>query len=187
MIHAGMIRSAQPGSHCPGTGCGADMKHNSQKTVGQQLMLASRLYRARMAELLTEIGIFPGQEVVLQALSETEGATMGELSRALRVRPPTVSKTVTRLAAQALVERRSREDDARIVLVSLTKEGGAKLERIAELIGRMEEEIDDILDDKDAKRLRKLLRRLSKGMAKHSQHASELENEPDIPGEDDES
>jgi len=170
----------------PASGCGADMKHSSQKTVGQQLMLASRLYRARMAELLTEIGIFPGQEVVLQALAETEGATMGELSRALRVRPPTVSKTVTRLAAQGLVERHSREDDARIVLVSLTKDGRAKLERIAELIGRMEEEIDDILDDKDAKRLRKLLRRLSKGMAKHSQHASELENEPDIPGDDEE-
>lgn len=169
----------------PGTDCGVGMKHSSQKTVGQQLMLASRLYRARMAELLTEIGIFPGQEVVLQALAETDGATMGDLSRALRVRPPTVSKTVTRLAAQGLVERRSREDDARIVLVSLTKEGGAKLERIGELIGRMEEEIEDILDDKDAKRLRKLLRRLSKGMAKHSQHASELENEPDAQGEDD--
>jgi DNA-binding MarR family transcriptional regulator len=162
------------------------MKHSSQKTVGQQLMLASRLYRARMAELLTEIGIFPGQEVVLQALSETDGATMGELSRTLRVRPPTVSKTVTRLAAQGLVERRSREDDARIVLVSLTKDGSAKLERIGELIGRMEEEIDDILDEKDAKRLRKLLRRLSKGMAKHSHHANELENEPDLPGDDDE-
>jgi hypothetical protein len=49
----------------------------------------------------------------------------------------------------------------------------------------MEEEIEDILDDKDSKRLRKLLRRLSKGMAKHSQHASELENEPDAQGEDD--
>ncbi|MGL5448563.1 MAG: MarR family winged helix-turn-helix transcriptional regulator [Rhabdaerophilum sp.] len=162
------------------------MKHNVQKSVGQQLMLASRLYRARMAEFLTEIGIFPGQEVVLQALSGSDGATMGELSRSLRVRPPTVSKTITRLAAQGLVERRSREDDARIVLVSLTKDGAAKLERIGELTGRMEEEIDAILDDKDAKRLRKLLRRLSKGMAKHSQHANELDNEPDLPGDDDE-
>lgn len=162
------------------------MKHNVQKSVGQQLMLASRLYRARMAEFLTEIGIFPGQEVVLQALSGSDGATMGELSRSLRVRPPTVSKTITRLAAQGLVERRSREDDARIVLVALTKDGEAKLERIGELTSRMEEEIDTILDDKDAKRLRKLLRRLSKGMAKHSQHASELENEPDVPGDDEE-
>lgn len=162
------------------------MKNNAQKTVGQQLMLASRLYRARMAELLTEIGIFPGQEVVLQALSNGEGATMGELSRTLRVRPPTVSKTITRLAAQGLVERRSREDDARIVVVALTEEGTAKLERVGELTGMMEEEIDDILDDKEAKRLRKLLRRLSKGMAKHSHHAGELENEADAAIDEDE-
>jgi DNA-binding MarR family transcriptional regulator len=164
---------------------GAGMKTSTHKTVGQQLMLASRLYRARMAELLAEISIFPGQEVVLQALSGTEGATMGELSRSLRVRPPTISKTVTRLAAQGLVARRSRTDDARIVLVMLTAEGEAKLTRIAELTRFMEEEIADLLDDKDAKRLRKLLRRLSKGLAK-STGATDLDAEPELPGEEDE-
>lgn len=161
------------------------MKANTQKTVGQQLMLASRLYRARMAELLAEISIFPGQEVVLQALSGTEGATMGELSRTLRVRPPTISKTITRLAAQGLVARRSRTDDARIVLVSLTAEGEAKLSRIAELTSLMEDEIAELLDDKDAKRLRKLLRRLSKGLAKNAGNA-DLDQDGDIAGDDDE-
>ncbi len=155
------------------------MKTNTQKTVGQQLMLASRLHRARMAELLAEIGIFPGQEVVLQALSGTEGATMGELSRTLRVRPPTISKTITRLAAQGLVARRSRTDDARIVLVTLTAEGEAKLSRIAELTSLMEEDIAELLDDKDAKRLRKLLRRLSKGLAK-STAGADLDQDGDI-------
>lgn len=159
------------------------MKTNTQKTVGQQLMLASRLYRARMAELLAEISIFPGQELVLQALSGTEGATMGELSRALRVRPPTISKTITRLAAQGLVARRSRTDDARIVLVTLTAEGEAKLSRIGELTSLMEEEIADLLDDKDARRLRKLLRRLSKGLAKNAGN-TDLDQEGEAPGEE---
>ncbi|MCA3623062.1 MAG: MarR family transcriptional regulator [Methylobacterium sp.] len=159
------------------------MKMNSQKTVGQQLMLASRLYRARMAELLAEISIFPGQELVLQALSGTEGATMGELSRALRVRPPTISKTITRLAAQGLVARRSRTDDARIVLVTLTAEGEAKLSRIGELTSLMEEEIADLLDDKDARRLRKLLRRLSKGLAKNP-GSTDLDQEGEMSGDD---
>ncbi|PPD13843.1 MAG: MarR family transcriptional regulator [Methylobacterium sp.] len=160
------------------------MKANTQKTVGQQLMLASRLYRARMAELLAEISIFPGQEVVLQALSGTEGATMGELSRTLRVRPPTISKTITRLAAQGLVARRSRTDDARIVLVTLTAEGEAKLSRISELTSLMEDEIAELLEDKDAKRLRKLLRRLSKGLAKNAGNADL--DDGDVPGEDEE-
>lgn len=147
------------------------MKNSAQKSVGQQLMLASRVYRARMAEHLAVIGIFPGQEVVLQALAETEGATMGELSRLLRVRPPTISKTVTRLASQGLVTRRSRADDARIVLVALTDEGKARLDRIASVTTQMEQEIEDILDGKDARRLRKLLRRLSKGLGKQTEGA----------------
>ncbi len=144
------------------------MKMNSQKTVGQQLMLASRLYRARMAELLAEISIFPGQELVLQALSGTEGATM---------------KTITRLAAQGLVARRSRTDDARIVLVTLTAEGEAKLSRIGELTSLMEEEIADLLADKDARRLRKLLRRLSKGLAKNP-GSTDLDQEGEMSGDD---
>lgn len=159
------------------------MKNAAQKSAGQQLMLASRLYRARMAEHLAEIGIFPGQEVVLQALTDTEGATMGDLSRLLRVRPPTISKTVTRLAAQGLVARRSRADDARIVLVSLTQDGQAKLARISELTSLMEDEIIGILDDKDTKRLRKLLRRLVKGLSKVSQDFSDAE--PENAAEDD--
>ncbi|CAN1536450.1 MarR Transcriptional regulators [Rhabdaerophilaceae bacterium] len=156
-------------------GWGGKMKTVAQKSIGQQLMLASRLYRARMAEHLAEIGIFPGQELVLQSLSGTEGATMGDLSRQLRVRPPTVSKTVTRLAAQGLVIRRSRSDDARIVLVSLTADGEAKLARIGELSSLMESEIARILDDKDAKRLRKLLRRLAKGLSKATHEYSDAD------------
>jgi DNA-binding MarR family transcriptional regulator len=161
------------------------MKNSTQKSVGPQLMLASRLYRARMAEKLGEIGIFPGQETVLQALSHGEGATMGELSRLLRVRPPTISKTITRLSSQGLVVRRSRADDARIVLVGLTPNGEAKLGRIAELALEMEEEIAEILDEKDTKRLRKSLRRLSKGLMKST--SGELDEDGDLQAEDEES
>lgn len=161
------------------------MKNSAQKTVGQQLMLASRLYRARMAEHLAEIGIFPGQEVVLQALSGSEGVTMSELSRLLRVRPPTISKTITRLASQGLVTRRSRADDARIVVVALTGDGASRLERISTLTEQMEQEIEDILDDKDSRRLRKLLRRLAKGLSKHSENL-DLDSEADAAGEDEE-
>lgn len=141
------------------------MKHPARKQLGFQLMLAARLQRTRMAVQLETIGLFPGQEQTLQALAASDGATMGDLSRTLRVRPPTISKTIARLTAQGLVDRRVSSKDGRVVRVHLTDEGRAKLAAIEEMSAQVETELFDILGDKEAKRLRKLLRELSKGLA----------------------
>ena len=141
------------------------MKHPARKQLGFQLMLAARLHRTRTAVQLETVGLFPGQEQTLQALAASDGVTMGDLSQTLRVRPPTISKTIARLTAQGLVERRASAKDGRVVRVHLTDEGRAKLSAIEELSAQIESELLDILGDKDAKRLRKLLRELSRGLA----------------------
>lgn len=140
------------------------MKHPARKSIGFQLMLAARLYRTRMALLLDDLGLFPGQEQTLQVLAASDGATMGELSRVLRVRPPTVSKTIARLTTQGLVERKMSVDDARVVRVHLTPAGHERLQRLDQVVEAIEAELQEILDDKEARRIRKLLRRVTKGL-----------------------
>lgn len=162
------------------------MKHNPQKSLGPSLMHAARLYRARMAQALAEIGVFPGQDGLLQALAGSDGATVGDLSRALRVRPPTISKMITRLAAQGLVTRHALEGDARIVLVRLTAAGDAKLERIGAFSATMEQEIGEILGEKETKRLRKSLRRLAKGFSGQARNATEAGDDADLAPDEDE-
>ena len=102
------------------------MKHPEAKSVGWALVQAARLHRGRMGDELGELGLFAGQEQVLQALAVAGLMTMGELASVLRVRPPTASKTVSRLAALRLVERHAEPDDARIVRVKLTDGGPAQ-------------------------------------------------------------
>ncbi|MCA0399307.1 MAG: MarR family transcriptional regulator [Proteobacteria bacterium] len=139
------------------------VKHPGRKSIGFQLMLAARLHRTRMAILLDEIGLFPGQEQALQVLAQNQaGMTMGELSRALHVRPPTTSKTIARLAAQELVERDSTAGDGRVVRARLTAAGLEKLARIDAATAQIEGEINELFDSKDAKRLRKSLRRIAR-------------------------
>ena len=134
------------------------LKHPGAKSVGWALVQAARLHRSRMGDKLGELGLFAGQEQVLQALSATGLMTMGELANVLRVRPPTASKTVSRLAALHLVERHAEPDDARIVRVKLTKEGQQKAAAI-EAFGTMSRpSFLGGFDSKDRKRLRKLLR-----------------------------
>eukprot|EP01036_Dinobryon_divergens_P008077 gene8077-10785_t len=102
------------------------MKHPASKTIGYQLMHVARLHRARTARSLVSLGLFPGQEQVLEALADRESMTMSELADILRVRPPTASKTIGRLSAAGLIERRAGSADGRVVYVALTEAGRAK-------------------------------------------------------------
>jgi DNA-binding MarR family transcriptional regulator len=141
------------------------MTHPARKTLGFQLAGAARAHRALLAGHLDELGLFPGQERILHLLSTREAASVGDLSRVLGVRPPTVSKSVNRLAAEGLVERKSSPDDSRVVLVSLTAEGRSRLQRLEEKMEEAEADMVSVLGEKDSRRLRKLLRKLSRGLA----------------------
>jgi DNA-binding MarR family transcriptional regulator len=141
------------------------LKHPGAKSVGWALVQAARLHRSRMGDKLASLGLFAGQEQVLQALAVEGMMTMGELASILRVRPPTASKTVSRLAALGLVERQAEPDDARIVRVRLTPEGQAKAVAIETLWDDVEDEMLDGFDPKDRKRLRKLLRKVARNLA----------------------
>lgn len=143
------------------------MKHPGRKSIGFQLGLAARLHRTRMAMLLDGIGLFPGQEHALQVLAQNkEAMSMGDLSRTLHVRPPTASKTIARLTAQGLVERDGAAPDGRVVRVKLTEAGEEKLLLIDAATAELEEELADLFDAKDTRRLRKALRRISRHLGK---------------------
>ncbi|HZB62708.1 MAG TPA: MarR family winged helix-turn-helix transcriptional regulator [Microvirga sp.] len=160
-----------------------DVKHPGIKSIGWALVQASRLHRSRTGDKLSELGLFAGQEQVLQALADSTGPmTMGELATILRVRPPTASKTVSRLASLKLVERHTEPDDARVVRVKLTKEGKRKAAAIEALWNEVEAELLAGFDNKDRKRLRKLLRRAAKnlaGLTGADQTGFEADDEPD--------
>jgi DNA-binding MarR family transcriptional regulator len=135
------------------------------RSVGWALVQAARLHRARTGDRLAKLGLFAGQEQVVQALATAGTMTMGDLAALLRVRPPTASKTVTRLAALGIVERRAESGDGRVVRVQLTEAGLAKAEAIERIQEEVEGELLDHLDKTDRRRLRKLLRKAARGLA----------------------
>lgn len=155
------------------------------RSVGWALVQAARLHRARTGDRLARIGLFAGQEQVVQVLAAAGTMTMGDLAALLRVRPPTASKTVTRLAALGIVERRAEAGDGRIVRVRLTEAGLAKAQAIEQIQEEVEAELLDHLDKGDRRRLRKLLRKAAKGLAEAAGaagHSTEIDAE--IEGED---
>ncbi len=138
------------------------MAFNHRKTVSYRLVQAAKAYRQRSSNVLAQVGLHPGQDQVLKALSENDGQTMGSLASALSVQPPTITKMIGRLSAQGLLERRQSESDARSSSVFLTDQGRELMEDLDRRLKQMDKLALKGLDDKDRKRLRKALRRVER-------------------------
>lgn len=135
------------------------------KSVGWALTVLARLHRVELGERLAALGLFPGQEQLLQALHDNETMTMGALADFMRVRPPTASKAVVRLSVQGLVERADGAGDGRVVRVRLTEEGRVRAIELASLWHAAERKLLDGFDQRDRKKMRKLLRRAADNFA----------------------
>jgi DNA-binding MarR family transcriptional regulator len=161
------------------------MRPPGVRSVGWALVQAARLHRARTGDRLAKLGLFAGQEQVVQALAAAGTMTMGDLAALLRVRPPTASKTVTRLAALGIVERRAESGDGRVVRVQLTEAGLAKAAAIEQIQEEVEAELLDHLDKTDRRRLRKLLRKAARGLAEAAGASGQVtEADAEIEAED---
>jgi len=141
------------------------MAFNYKKSVTFRLVQASKALRSRSGSHLMRIGLHPGQELVLKVLADADGRTMSQLALALGVQPPTVTKMVTRLSAQGYVRRQVSDTDGRLARVYLTETGRALVESVDKSWKRLEREAMAGLDDKDRKKLRKLLRQVEKNLS----------------------
>ena len=86
-----------------------------------------RLRRRLAAERAPENDLSLGAMAVLGLLHLTDGQTVGELARAERVQPPSMTRTVSCLEEEGLVVRRRNEADGRQVVVELTDAGRARV------------------------------------------------------------
>lgn len=156
------------------------MAFNHRKSVTYRLVQAARVQRTRAAVHLGRIGLHPGQEVVLKALAERDGQSMSELAAELAVQPPTVTKMISRLGAQGLLTRQTSSTDGRLARVFLTEAGRERAASVDIVWKRVEKETLAGLDEKDRKRLKKLLRQIEKNLLPSSTagHDDEEDDEP---------
>jgi DNA-binding MarR family transcriptional regulator len=101
--------------------------------LGYLLVEVSKLHRVHAHQALEELGLYRGQNFVLDALVEQEGLAQSELAERLLVRPPTISNSLERMEAAGWISRRSDADDRRISRVYLTEAGRAKHEAVSAL------------------------------------------------------
>ncbi|HEY3630076.1 MAG TPA: MarR family transcriptional regulator [Jatrophihabitantaceae bacterium] len=71
----------------------------------------------------------PGESAVLASLDRDGPLSIARLAEERGVRHQTAAKIVAQLEAEGLVAKRSHPDDARMVLVRITRTGGTALRR----------------------------------------------------------
>lgn len=154
------------------------MGFEHRRTVTHRLGQAAHAYRVRAGSRLARIDLHSGQESLLKSLDENDGQAMSDLAAVLGVQPPTVTKMISRLAAQDYVERRASAGDARQALVFLTERGRRAITQIDKVWKRLEKDALSGIDEKDRRRLRKLLRQIERNLGANSAaHARDAADE----------
>lgn len=121
-------------------------------------------HRTLAARLLSDLGVHPGQEFLLNLLWQEDGRTQAELAALAGVEPATISRTVQRLERAAFVERRPDPVDGRVQRVWLTDAGRALRAGIAAAWARLEAATLCHLDDGERAQLQRLLRRVRRNL-----------------------
>lgn len=143
---------------------GAYRQHPIREKTGYALAKVCRLHRRGVGELLAEVGLHTGQEMVLIELWEHDGLRGGELAARLGVEPPTVTKMLRRLKNCGLIERRQDPDDARSFQVFLTEEGRALEEPVIRCWERVEERTLSGLNHEERRVFGELLTKVRAGL-----------------------
>jgi DNA-binding MarR family transcriptional regulator len=132
-------------------------KKNSKAEINVALVRAARAHRVAAAQLLSEVGLHPGQEALLMELWQGDGQTQAELAEALAVEPPTITKMLQRMESAGLVQRKPHPDDRRAQLVYLTARGKRLQQKVDRLWGQLATRAVSGLSDRQQATLRSML------------------------------
>lgn len=135
-------------------------KPKVEENIGYWLILLSRSYRKRIQALLSEHGLFVGQDLLLMALWDQDGQTQSSLAKRLQVQQATLTRMIKRIEGSGLVVRKSDEQDGRISRVFLTNSGMRMRRPIEAIWSAMEDDLFSSLTLEERLLLRRLLMQL---------------------------
>ncbi len=140
------------------------MSKTGKAGILQPLQHSARMMRTVLATRLLEHGLYAGQDAVLLKLAEEDGLPPGVLAQRLGVRPPTVTKTISRLQAQGFVTKQASASDQRQTHVFLTEQGHDVIRIIEKLVRKTEKDCLRGFEKKERKVLLKLLARMENNL-----------------------
>ena len=119
-----------------------------------------RLY-AKLERVVQQEGLTVEQWRVLEALSERDGCSMGELAELVLMNHPALTKLADRMVADGLIHRVADRSDQRRVLVHNTERGNAFFLRVERRVTAHNNQLEHAIGNSKAAALRALLEDLA--------------------------
>jgi DNA-binding MarR family transcriptional regulator len=135
-------------------------KSGVEENIGYWLAILSRSYRNRSQKLLSEHGLFAGQDLLLMALWDQDGQTQTELAEGLQIQQATLTRMIKRVEGSGHVIRKSDKKDGRVSRVFLTNSGKKLRSPVEAIWSEIEDELFRSLTLEERLLLRRLLMQL---------------------------
>lgn len=133
--------------------------------IGHAIFRVARAHRIAAGRLLREIGLYPGQEIMLGHLADHGETRQSGLVAALGLDASTVTKMLQRLERTGLVDRRPDAADRRASVVAITDKGKDLLGRIEDSWRRLDALTCEGFTEADRRELAAVLARLEANLA----------------------
>lgn len=117
----------------------------------------NRLHFTMFHQVSNKFGLGKGQPPVLKYLSVNDGCKQSEIARMEHLTAATVTVMLQTMEKNGLIERKTDENDLRIMRVYITDKGREMLKNCDETIENMEKAIYEDFSDKELEEFGRLL------------------------------
>ena len=136
------------------------------ETIGYMIARVCMGHHYRASQLMSDIGLYVGQEMVLQNLWQEDKLTQSYLANTIGVQMQTIHKMIRRMEKAGLVTKHADQQDGRVTRLCLTSKGRELQRVIEEAWDQLEVETLDEFTIEEQDTLRRLLQKLERNLGK---------------------
>jgi len=135
-------------------------------SVGERLINLLKAHRTIIAERLSELNLYPGQDGLLYHLSQNDGLTMTELVEKLKIKHPTLFVMVDRMETTGLLKKNKDKIDKRTSRIFLTTKGKRQISELSRIWQSIEAQLLKGFSKEEISTVKTILGRLTNNLTK---------------------
>jgi len=125
------------------------MNKELDNCIGLQLKLTKNIMEIEHNKYLKDFGISSEQGLLLKIAYEMPGITQTHIAELLHKNKTTITRMIDTLVKNGKVKRENSEEDRRIYKIYVTDEVAQKVEEISPLFEKRNEDLREIIDEKE--------------------------------------
>ena len=125
-----------------------------------QLISISLVHRCRITKSARKAGLYYGQPMILEFITNHDRCTQKELAKGLHISAPSVATSLKRLEKAGMVNRIPDESDTRKKLLAVTENGREALRKFRKICDETDNTMFSGFSNEECEILRQLLQRL---------------------------